>query len=55
MAGGMTFSEMRSVYEISSKYNADVLLGSSSTLTAREFTDDLSSHSRFDDIEVDEF
>jgi len=35
--GGMTFSEMRSMYEIADAQNANIIIGSTSTLTSQEF------------------
>lgn len=41
--GGLTFSEMRSCYEIADKYNANLLIGSTSTLTPTEYIRDLAN------------
>lgn len=41
VAGGMTYSEIRSVYEISRKYNKDGYIGSSDVLTPEAFIDAL--------------
>lgn len=47
--GGMTFSEMRSCYEIAEKHNVNLLMGSTATLTPTEYIEDLSalSHDAF--------
>jgi len=41
MAGGMTFSEVREAYDLSSSLGRDVYIGSTHTLTPRQFIDDL--------------
>lgn len=41
--GGMTFSEMRSCYEIADKHNVNLLMGSTNTLTPTEYIEDLSA------------
>ncbi|CAO1618751.1 unnamed protein product [Sympodiomycopsis kandeliae] len=43
VAGGMTYSEIRSVYQISSKYNKDGYIGSSDVLTPEGFINTLKS------------
>lgn len=53
MIGGMTFSELRSVYELVDSHNADLLVGSSSTLTANQYIEDLSSTNELNDVELD--
>ena len=47
--GGMTFSEMRSCYEIAAKNNVNLIMGSTSTLNPTEYIEDLSalSHDAF--------
>lgn len=53
MAGGMTFSEMRAAYEISANAGAELILGSTSTLTPAQFLEDMmSAHSAAADIEI---
>ena len=53
MAGGMTFSEMRAAYEVAHNSGAELILGSSSTLTASQFLEDMmSAHSAAADIEI---
>ena len=42
IAGGATYSESRSCYEISKKYNRDVILGSTDMLTPTSFIRELS-------------
>lgn len=46
--GGMTFSEMRSVYELSDDLQSNVYLGSTSTLTPNQYIRDLSDLSDTD-------
>lgn len=41
VAGGMTFSEMREAYSLSSQLGKDIIIGSTHTLTPRQFIDDL--------------
>ncbi|PVG04916.1 Sec1-like protein [Serendipita vermifera] len=41
VAGGMTYSEMRSAYELSTALNKDVYIGSTHTITPEEFIGDL--------------
>lgn len=41
--GGLTFSEMRSCYEIADKYNVNLLIGSTSTLTPTDYIRDLAN------------
>ncbi|KAI0035357.1 Sec1-like protein [Vararia minispora EC-137] len=41
VAGGMTYSEMREAYKLSSSLNRDIIIGSTHTLTPRHFVDDL--------------
>ncbi|KAG7094022.1 hypothetical protein E1B28_007644 [Marasmius oreades] len=41
VAGGMTFSEIREVYQLSSSLTKDIYIGSSHTITPRHFVDDL--------------
>jgi len=50
MAGGATFSEMRSVYELSEKYNREVILGSTSLLRPTEFMDSLLNLKKSDSV-----
>jgi len=55
IAGGATFSEMRSVYELSKKYNREVILGSTSLLKPNEFIESLGQLKKpesFDGIEL---
>jgi len=40
--GGLTFSEMRSCYEIADKCNVNLLMGSTNTITPNEYIQDLS-------------
>ncbi|PVV03081.1 hypothetical protein BB560_002446 [Smittium megazygosporum] len=41
--GGITFSEIRAINEVASKYNSDVIIGSTHTILPNSFIDDLSS------------
>ncbi|RKP09734.1 Sec1-like protein [Thamnocephalis sphaerospora] len=41
VAGGITYSEMRSVYEVGQKYGRDVLIGSTHIITPKQFMHDL--------------
>lgn len=41
--GGLAFSEMRAVYEVAEKTGANVYIGSTATITPREFIRDLSN------------
>ncbi|EKM50683.1 uncharacterized protein PHACADRAFT_264085, partial [Phanerochaete carnosa HHB-10118-sp] len=41
VAGGMTYSEMREAYQLSKSLNKDIIIGSTHTLTPKEFVDDL--------------
>ncbi|KAF8493208.1 Sec1-like protein [Russula emetica] len=41
VAGGMTYSEMRDAYLLSSQLGKDIFIGSTHTLTPRQFVDDL--------------
>ncbi|KAK1235695.1 syntaxin binding protein 1 [Marasmius sp. AFHP31] len=41
MAGGMTYSEVREAYQLSSSLNKEIYIGSSHTITPRNFIDDL--------------
>jgi syntaxin-binding protein 1 len=41
VAGGMTFSEMREMYLLSSQLGKDIFIGSTHTLSPRQFIDDL--------------
>jgi len=41
MAGGMSFSEVREAYDLSSSLGRDVYIGSTHTFTPRQFIDDL--------------
>jgi len=41
VAGGMTYSEMRDAYLLSSQLGKDIIIGSTHTLTPRQFIDDL--------------
>ncbi|KAF5315993.1 hypothetical protein D9758_015075 [Tetrapyrgos nigripes] len=41
MAGGMTYSEIREMYQLSNSLNKDIYIGSTHTLTPRQFVDDL--------------
>ncbi|GJE98046.1 Sec1 family protein [Phanerochaete sordida] len=41
VAGGMTYSEMREAYLLSKSLNKDIIIGSTHTLTPRDFVDDL--------------
>ncbi|KAI0251793.1 Sec1-like protein [Lactifluus subvellereus] len=41
VAGGMTYSEMREAYLLSSQLGKDIFIGSTHTLTPRQFADDL--------------
>ncbi|KAF8208513.1 Sec1-like protein [Mycena galopus ATCC 62051] len=41
VAGGMTYSEIREAYQLSTSLNRDVYIGSSHTITPREFISDL--------------
>jgi len=43
IVGGMTFGEIRSVYEYTSTYKRDVLIGSTSVLTPSLFIESLKS------------
>ena len=49
MMGGLTFSEMRSLYEIADTTKANIYIGSTNTITATEYIQDLSNldHSQF--------
>jgi len=41
VAGGVTYSEVREAYQLSSSLNKDIHIGSTHTLTPRQFVDDL--------------
>ncbi|CAG8485741.1 1510_t:CDS:10 [Paraglomus occultum] len=41
VAGGVTYSELRSAYELSEKHNKDVIIGSTHIITPTKFVDDL--------------
>ncbi|KAF7795046.1 hypothetical protein EIP86_006190 [Pleurotus ostreatoroseus] len=41
VAGGMTYSEMREAYNLSKTLNKEIIIGSTHTVTPREFVDDL--------------
>ncbi|CAG8563814.1 2015_t:CDS:10 [Ambispora gerdemannii] len=41
VAGGVTYSEIRSAYELSEKHNRDVIIGSTHTITPKKFINDL--------------
>ncbi|KAK7056390.1 syntaxin binding protein 1 [Paramarasmius palmivorus] len=41
VAGGMTYSEIREAYQLSTALNKDIYIGSSHTITPRHFIDDL--------------
>ncbi|CAJ0836893.1 2377_t:CDS:10 [Entrophospora sp. SA101] len=41
VAGGVTNSELRSAYEITEKYNRDVIIGSTHVITPKQFIEDL--------------
>ncbi|KAJ7070093.1 Sec1-like snare protein [Mycena amicta] len=41
VAGGMTYSEIREAYQLSTSLNRDVFIGSTHTITPREFISDL--------------
>ncbi|THH18450.1 hypothetical protein EW146_g2533 [Bondarzewia mesenterica] len=41
VAGGMTYSEMREAYQLSSSLSKDIYIGSTHTFTPRQFVDDL--------------
>ncbi|TFK39881.1 Sec1-like snare protein [Crucibulum laeve] len=41
VAGGMTYSEQREVYQLSNSLNREIYIGSTHTLTPRQFIDDL--------------
>ncbi|KAI7824165.1 Sec1-like protein [Kickxella alabastrina] len=43
IAGGMTFSEMRTVYEMSRKYKRQIFIGSTHIITPRGFLEDMKS------------
>ena len=46
--GGVTFSEMRSAYEVADAHKANVYIGSSNTLNANEYIYELSGMRRAD-------
>ncbi|EIN09586.1 Sec1-like snare protein [Punctularia strigosozonata HHB-11173 SS5] len=41
VAGGMTYSEMREAYQLSSALNKDIIIGSTHTASPRQYVDDL--------------
>ncbi|CAG8612813.1 15751_t:CDS:2, partial [Gigaspora rosea] len=41
VAGGVTYSELRTAYELSEKYNQEVIIGSTHVITPQQFIDDL--------------
>jgi len=41
IAGGMTLSEMRSVYEIAEKHNRDIIIGSTHIITPTDYINSL--------------
>ncbi|KAJ2765433.1 syntaxin binding protein 1, partial [Coemansia nantahalensis] len=43
IAGGVTFSEMRAVYELADQLNREIYIGSTHVITPRGFLDDLKS------------
>lgn len=53
IAGGCTFSEMRQIYEAASSTGVELILGSTSTLTPKQFLEEMSSsHTAAADIEI---
>ncbi|KAF5361824.1 hypothetical protein D9756_002266 [Leucocoprinus leucothites] len=41
VAGGMTYSEIREVYQLSASLNKDIFIGSTHSITPKQFVDDL--------------
>jgi len=41
VAGGMTYSEIREAYQLSTSLDKDIFIGSTHTITPKHFTDDL--------------
>ncbi|KAF7770373.1 hypothetical protein Agabi119p4_6347 [Agaricus bisporus var. burnettii] len=41
VAGGMTYSEIREAYQLSTSLNKDIFIGSTHTITPKDFVDDL--------------
>jgi syntaxin-binding protein 1 len=50
IAGGMTFSELRSAYEVAEQNNVNLYIGSTSTITARDFIRGLAELNENDDL-----
>jgi len=53
IAGGATFSEARCVYELSEKYNRDVILGSTTLIKPVEFVQSLAQLKKPDTVSID--
>jgi len=53
IAGGATFSEMRSVYELTSQYNREVILGTTAIIRSDEFVTQLSELKKMDLLDDD--
>ncbi|PRP79539.1 Sec1-like family protein [Planoprotostelium fungivorum] len=51
VAGGATFSELRSVYELSEKFKREVIIGTTSLLSPTEFVENLRQLKRLDLVE----
>jgi len=53
IAGGMTYAEMRSVYELTQKYSREVLVGSTNILSPIAFIEGLRSLKKIEKLDVD--
>lgn len=52
IAGGATYSESRSCYEVSKKWNRDVILGATDMITPAMFIRELSEHENPDKTSI---
>lgn len=53
IAGGMTFSEMRSAYEVGEKLNRQVIIGSTSILTPKQYVNSLKSLKKIESLGIE--
>jgi len=52
--GGISYSELRSVYELTKKYNREVVIGSTSLLTPHQYVDGLRSLKKVEALDTEE-
>jgi len=55
IAGGMTYSEMRAVYEVTAKHHREVIIGSTSLLTPQTFISELRGLKKIDKVDSGTF